>query len=83
MELQGDLLKKFNENNYSKVSFLKSLTKGKPPWIFSSAENLQKMDACSDNFQKFFLAKKLYDCNQIRSNQIDVSLNALKYSLIQ
>ena len=38
--------------------------------MFSLACNLLQMNAYSNNFQNFFLAKNLYNCNQIRPNQI-------------
>ena len=47
--------------------------------IFSLTSNLLKMDAYSNDFQKIFLAKNPCDCNQIKSNQIAVSVNALNY----
>ena len=47
--------------------------------IFSLTSNLLKMDAYSNDFQKIFLAKNPCDCNQIKSNQIAVSANALNH----
>ena len=44
--------------------------------MFSLACNLLKMDAYSNDFQNIFLAKNLCDCNQIRSKQIFVNVNA-------
>ena len=45
--------------------------------MFSLACNLLKMDAYSNDFEKIFLAKNPRNCNQIRSNEIAVSVNAL------
>ena len=47
--------------------------------IFSLTFKLLKMDAYSSDFQKKVLAKNPGDCNQIRSNQIAASVNALNY----
>ena len=47
--------------------------------IFSLTCNLLKMDAYSNDFQKIFLARNPCDCNQIRSNQIAASVNALNH----
>ena len=62
-------LKKFKESNIAKVSISKLLL----------ACNLLNMDAYSNDDQKIFLAKKLCDCNHVRSNQIAGSVNALKH----
>ena len=71
-----NLLETFKENNLASQLF-KVTNKGKPPpMIFLLTCNLLKIDVYSDDFQKMFLAKNPYDCNQIRSNQIAVTVNA-------
>ena len=53
--------------------------KRKPPGMFSLACNLLKMDAYSNDFQNVVLAKNPCNCNQIRSDQIAASGNALNH----
>ena len=76
---QGALLEKFKENNLCKSQLFTVTNKGKPPRIFSLACNLLKVDAYSNDFEKMFLAKSPCNCNQIRSNQIAASANALSH----
>ena len=64
--------------NRVKVTKKENLTR-----MFSLACNLLKIDAYSDDFGKIFLAKNPCDCNQIRSNQISVSANALNHLFFQ
>ena len=47
--------------------------------IFWLTCNLLKIDAYSNDFQKSFLAKNPCDWNQIRSNQVTASVNALNH----
>ena len=47
--------------------------------MFSLVFNLQKRDTYSNDFQKFFLAKNPCDRNQIRSDEIVASVNALNH----
>ena len=63
-------------------AFLKLLTKENLlQWFFSLTCNVVKMEVYySNDFQKVFLARNpACDCNQIRSNQIAASVNALNY----
>ena len=57
----------------------KVINKENPPPIFSLACSLLKMDACSNDFEKIFLAQNPCDCNQMKSNQIAANINALNH----
>ena len=63
-----------------KSQLFKVTNKAKPPpMICSLTCNLLKMDAYSNDFLKIFLARNPCDCNQIGSNQIAASVNALNH----
>ena len=62
-----------------KSQLFKVTNKENPLWMFSLACNFLKMDACSNDFEKIFLAKNLCDYNQMRSNQIAANINALNH----
>ena len=53
-----------------KSQLLKVTNKENPPRMFSLVCNLLKMNACSNDFEKIFLAKNPCDWNQMKSNQI-------------
>ena len=64
---------------FCKSQFYKVTNKENRPWMFSLAWNLLKMDACSNNFEKMFLARNPCECNQMRSNQIAANINTLNH----
>ena len=67
---------------YCKSQLFKVTNKGKPPaMIFSLTCKLLKMDAYSNDFRKIFPDRNPCDCNQIRSNQIAASVNALNWTI--